>query len=109
MGARTFEVGLLSCMAVLACVASGCAEDDARAIKRETKEAEEEFRTVYGLITSLHVDTKHGPDGSSLESVDVTVRLPQQPPGLTTNQVETDANIVVRKHIRKVRNVKVQF
>jgi len=102
--ARALATGL-----VLIWFSAGCDAEDVKSIKRETREAEEEFRGVYGLITSLKVDTHRGPDGVSVESVDVTVRLPQHPSGLTEDQIETDANIVVRKHIRKVRNVIVKF
>jgi hypothetical protein len=99
-----------SVLAALFSVGLACdAWDDMRAIRRETKDAEEELRTVYGFSPTLKVDPQRGADGTSVESVDVTVHLLRPPDGLSDEQVQTDANIVVRKHIRKVRSVKVAF
>jgi hypothetical protein len=97
-------------LAALFSVSLACdAWDDMRAIRRETKEAEEELRTVYGFSPTLKVNPQRGVDGTTVVAVDVTVQLLRPPDGLTEEQIQTDANIVVRKHIRKVRNVKVAF
>jgi hypothetical protein len=97
-------------LAALSSVCLACdAWDEMRAIRRETKEAEEELMTVYGFSPTLKVNPQRGRDGTTVESVDVTVHLLRPPDGLSQEQIQTDANIVVRKHIRKVRNVQVAF
>jgi hypothetical protein len=104
---RALAAGVLAALSSLSVACDSW--DDMRSIRRETREAEEELLTVYGFSPTLKLDVQRGRDGTSVESVDVTVHLLRPPDGLSQEQIQTDANIVVRKHIRKVRSVKVAF
>jgi hypothetical protein len=62
------------------------------------------------LTETLGVQTHTNVAAEDLESPRVvTVSLQAMPPGLTREQVERNANIVVRKHLPRVEQVKVIF
>ena len=77
-----------------------------RPIAEEVWDAQQEFRTLYSVPVHIltHVDQTDGD-----EAIDVRVQFDRLPQGLVANEVRANANIIVRKHIRKVRDVAVIF
>ena len=84
----------------------GC-EDDAKTLAREVNAARAEFSTLFTRTPQVSYEVKELPGGD--DGVDVKVKFESPPPGYTPEEVRTNVNIVVRKHVHKVHAVDVQF
>ena len=88
------------------CLGGGC-EDDARTLAREVNAVRAEFSTLFNRTPQVSYEVKQLPGGE--DGVDVKVKFDSPPPGYTPDEVRTNVNIVVRKHVHKIHNVEVQL
>jgi hypothetical protein len=80
--------------------------DRGPSVQEEIRDVQTEFRTVFA--TPAHIEA-HPKKVGGEEVYDVTVKFDKTPPGYTPAEIRANANIVVRKHIRKVHDVDVLF
>ena len=102
---RSWVLAAALLAAPLAC--SDCDDSDAEAMSADLRQAQAEFHTMFTRAPDIRPVVKKLPDGK--EVVDVNVKFDAVPAGYTEEQLRTSANLIVRKHVRRVRDVNVSF